>query len=169
MAVCWTIQQVDVHYTKFTAGKDHAPWEAPKGYEHRKSNFWCDVLVKQAETASKTGIYEVTREQAQALANLGYVVIGAWKNMTLKGYPHYVTVRPWYIDSVYDTLPVYPYCSWAIIADMSNSAHSSFIRPSSNVMSSRYGMVMNRPVAATPWKSPVCVQVMIMRTAASSF
>jgi hypothetical protein len=96
MEVFWTIQQVDINYKQFTGGKNYAPWEAPKGYEHKKSNYWCDVLAKQAESASKTGIYEVTGEQAQSLANLGYVVIGAWMNTTRYGSPHYVTVRPGY-------------------------------------------------------------------------
>ena len=85
---------MDGNYKSFTDGKAYAPWEAPSGYVPRKSNYWCDVLRKQAEKTDKTGIIKVTGDKAQAYANLGYIVIGSWKNEAPGGHPHFVTVRP---------------------------------------------------------------------------
>lgn len=93
-AVFLTIQALDGNYKSFTDGKAYAPWEAPSGYVPRKSNYWCDVLRKQAEKTDKTGIIKVTGDKAQAYANLGYIVIGSWKNEAPGGHPHFVTVRP---------------------------------------------------------------------------
>lgn len=72
----------------------------PKEYEYRASNYWCDVLKKQSENSSKTGIYNITPEQAFYMARLGYVVIACWKNTLKKNEkgenhsPHFVTIRP---------------------------------------------------------------------------
>lgn len=73
----------------------------PKQYKYKPSNYWCDVLEKQSKDSSKTGIYCISAEQAFYMAQLGYVVIVAWKNLTPKGNdpntnysPHFVTVRP---------------------------------------------------------------------------
>lgn len=70
-------------------------------YKYKPSNLWCDVLEYQAERSGKTGIYKITAEQAFYMAQLGYVVIAAWKNLTPKGNdpninysPHFVTVSP---------------------------------------------------------------------------
>lgn len=99
-AVWLTIKAVDANYMKFTGKSknvfpDH---KNPDNYVYKASNYWCDVLEKQAQDGKNTGVLEVTVEQAQAYANLGYVVIGAWKNKKGKNEannsPHYVTVRP---------------------------------------------------------------------------
>jgi hypothetical protein len=47
------------------------------------------------QTSAKMDIHEVSDREAQELANIGYVVIGAWKNKPGKeNSPHYATVHP---------------------------------------------------------------------------
>lgn len=112
-AVFVTIINVDGNFNNFTnkpANKENISRdplkecfpECPdtKKYKYKPSNYWCDVLEKQSENFSKTGICKITAEQAFYMAQLGYVVIAAWKNLTPKGTdqnvnysPHFVTVR----------------------------------------------------------------------------
>ena len=95
-------------YTEFTGGLEYTEPDSPEhllDYTHlneynntpyRKSNVWCDVLEYQAKS-SKSSIEEVTGENAQLLANQGFVVIAAWKNNERKdqlAHPHYTTVAP---------------------------------------------------------------------------
>lgn len=113
-AVFETIIKVDGNFNNFTDKKksannpDRSPNEesfpecqSPSGYLYKPSNYWCDVLEKQAANSGETGIHKITAEQAFYMARLGYVVIAAWKNLTPKGNdpninysPHFVTVRP---------------------------------------------------------------------------
>ena len=97
-AVFLTIRAVDKSFTKFTGRSDNGFPEAPadyaSSYSNRSSNHWCHVLHNQAADSQKTGIKEITGAQAQAYANLGYVVIVAWENEAEGGSPHVVTVRP---------------------------------------------------------------------------
>lgn len=61
----------------------------------RISNYWCDVLEYQSNNSDKTGIHKLTSiNEAQKKANMGYVVIAAWKNKTKGGSPHYATLAP---------------------------------------------------------------------------
>ena len=102
-AVFETIIRVDGNFTNFTDRKNRHTGKAdgeifpecpaPKEYEYRASNYWCDVLEKQSENSAKTGIYKLTARQAFYMAQLGYVVIASWKN-TSGGSPHFVTVVP---------------------------------------------------------------------------
>ena len=63
-------------------------------YFYKASNYWCDILCEASKNAS-TGIKEVNIEQAQKLANQGFVVIVCWKNKKFRyGSPHYATIRP---------------------------------------------------------------------------
>jgi hypothetical protein len=72
-------------------------------YPYRISNLWCDILKKQAEKGILIKLnkdnenYSVGEKKAQEYANMGYVVVGAWKN-TIPGNnpPHFATVRPGY-------------------------------------------------------------------------
>jgi hypothetical protein len=59
-------------------------------------------LSEQAEHSGATGIIEIGPEEAQLFANLGYTVIGAWKNLRSGYAPHYVTVRPVDVTKAYD-------------------------------------------------------------------
>jgi hypothetical protein len=109
-----TIQAVDDNYKQFIGNpnlyksSNHPPYwvlasleegdfkEKYRDYEHRISNFWCDILAEQAAHSETTGICKIEAPEAQAKANLGYVVVAAWKNPE-KGEgnsPHYATVRP---------------------------------------------------------------------------
>jgi hypothetical protein len=72
-------------------------------YEYRTSNYWCDVLVKQAnegKIAEFTGTVTEKEAAAQEKANEGYVVIGAYRseNKLNSGsrdiHPHFATVQP---------------------------------------------------------------------------
>ena len=110
-AVFETIIKVDGNFnnfTKKTANKENIfrdplkedfP-ECPdtKKYKYKPSNYWCDVLEEQSENSSKTGICKISAEQAFYMAQLGYVVIAAWKNLETNPKknqsPHFVTVRP---------------------------------------------------------------------------
>ena len=109
-----TIQAVDEYYRLFIGNPNlytgnNPPWDisalaadfrnilTTKGflngqnYFFKESNIWCDIL---AEQAARGILVELPERQAQKYANMGYVVIGAWKNAP--GYlpPHYATVRP---------------------------------------------------------------------------
>lgn len=106
-AVFLTIQAVDADYTKFTGGKETIPdaikdlpadkYKAAYNEGLRKSNIWCDVLEYQAE---QNIIKEISNpEDAQKIANRGYVVIVCWKNNIKKGgdaSPHFATIMPGY-------------------------------------------------------------------------
>ena len=104
-AVYMTIQAVDINYcSAFLMGADEPPWRVelkeykPLGlnehYEYKSSNLWCDVLEYQSNHTADTGILKITKKQAFYMAQLGYVVIAAWKNKSQNGSPHFVTVRP---------------------------------------------------------------------------
>jgi hypothetical protein len=112
-AVFLTILATDENYTNFTNGKRAPPDSVdnitnvpangigrPTGENpYRESNIWYDVLVNQSLHYQTSGIIEVNGKDAQHLANRGYTVIGAWKNLNnrftdLTASPHYVTVRP---------------------------------------------------------------------------
>lgn len=119
-AVYETIKQVDGEYLKFLMDVDEPAWALAKytskkegkdflsflnkrknledgNYKYKPSNLWCDVLKYQASKSSETGIYKIkakNAEQAFYMAQLGYVVIAAWKNTSNNGSPHFVTVRP---------------------------------------------------------------------------
>jgi hypothetical protein len=105
-AVYLTIKAVDKKYKEFIGNPnlyngDDPPWDYDllkedfkrglKIYTY-KSNIWCDILERQAQDSTKTGIHKILGDEAQMIANQGYVVIGAKKNEN--GHPHYVTVRP---------------------------------------------------------------------------
>jgi len=61
----------------------------------RSSNYWCDVLEYQSKNSDETGIHKLQNlQEAQKKANMGYVVIAAWKNKTKGGSPHYATLAP---------------------------------------------------------------------------
>lgn len=106
-AVFVTIINVDGNFNNFTNKpankenisrdplKEYFP-ECPdtKKYKYKPSNYWCDVLEEQSENSEETGICKITAEQAFYMAQLGYVVIAAWKNTSKNGSPHFVTVRP---------------------------------------------------------------------------
>jgi hypothetical protein len=101
-AVFLIIKATDGNYKYFTKGRNDAPWlsniENPQ-YRYKDSNYWCDILHERVANGKETGIIEVTAAKAQQLANLGYTVIGAWKNLDAyspdkKPPPHYVTVKP---------------------------------------------------------------------------
>ena len=113
-AVFETIIKVDGNFnnfTKKTANKENIFRDPLKEdfpecpdtekYKYKPSNYWCDVLEEQSENSSKTGICKISAEQAFYMAQLGYVVIAAWKNLTpyegkegVNYSPHFVTVSP---------------------------------------------------------------------------
>ena len=67
-------------------------------YYQKPSNYWCDIL-EEASKNETTGIKEINLEQAQKLANQGYVVIACYKNNNFRHgnnptSPHFATVRP---------------------------------------------------------------------------
>jgi hypothetical protein len=76
--------------------RDTAFWREHRDFEsrHRRSNLWCVILREQAANSDRTGIHRIGPEEAQEMANRGYVVIGSWMNMTRHGSPHFATVRP---------------------------------------------------------------------------
>ena len=101
-AIYLTIKAVDKNFRNFTGRNDNGfpdyepePVEYTKKTGLRPSNYWCDVMKKQSETSDSTGIVHITGEEAQSFADMGYVVVGAWKNEK-KGdnSPHFATVRP---------------------------------------------------------------------------
>lgn len=113
-AVFETIIKVDGNFNNFTKKtankknisrdplKEDFP-ECPdtKKYKYKPSNYWCDVLEEQSENSEETGICKITAEQAFYMAQLGYVVIAAWKNLTpfadeegVNYSPHFVTISP---------------------------------------------------------------------------
>ena len=116
-AVYETIKQVDKNYLSFLLNIDEPPWDLDKykdkafvsllkknqslsngKYIYKKSNLWCDILEFQSQKTEETGICKITAEQAFYMAQLGYVVIAAWKNLETNPKknqsPHFVTVRP---------------------------------------------------------------------------
>lgn len=106
-AVFETIIKVDGNFNNFTnkpANKNNASrdplkeifpeWSSTTKYEYKLSNYWCDVLKNQSDKSAQTGIFCISAEQAFYMAQLGYVVIAAWKNTSKNGSPHFVTVRP---------------------------------------------------------------------------
>jgi hypothetical protein len=100
-AVFLTIEATDGRYMQFTNGRSDPPWwNLETAYNYTNSNYWCDILGSQSdqEHSASTGIVEVSAANAQLLANLGYTVIGAWKNLLPEDgdrkSPHYVTVAP---------------------------------------------------------------------------
>lgn len=110
-AVFITIRALDKNFKNFTAGINDVPYWLDKYKNDERwldykeqypelwiSNFWCDILEYQANHEKTTGIKLISKENAQQLANLGYVVIAAWKNIDkpFKGvcHPHYATVAP---------------------------------------------------------------------------
>jgi hypothetical protein len=92
-----TIKAVDDNMINFTgrSNKSFPEVEDAQSYLYKNSNYWCDILVKQASAGI---IRELDEKVAQEQANEGYVVIAVWKNLTLKsqggGSPHFATVRP---------------------------------------------------------------------------
>lgn len=120
-AVYETIKQVDKNYLSFLLNIDEPSWDFDRynsnkefvsflkknqslingDYIYRKSNLWCDILEFQSQKTEETGICIITPEQAFYMAQLGYVVIASWKNLTpfegeegINYSPHFVTVRP---------------------------------------------------------------------------
>jgi len=67
-------------------------------FGHRGSNLWCVILREQAANSDRTGIHRIGSEEAQEMANRGYVVIGSWMNTRgvneRDNSPHFATVRP---------------------------------------------------------------------------
>ena len=110
-----TIKALDKDYTQFTKGADCPPWDPntfpenphKSDYEGsnslKTSNLWCDVLEYQANDES-CPIKEVTAEEAQKLANMGYVVVVCWKNTKPTKSPHFATVAPDSLTLVCHTL-----------------------------------------------------------------
>jgi hypothetical protein len=97
-AVYITIKAVDGNIVNFTDRANGSFPELPKGmeYDYRKSNYWCDILKEQEE---KHLIVKLSGEdEAKFYADMGYVVIGAWKtpDSNKNGSPHFATVRPGY-------------------------------------------------------------------------
>lgn len=113
-AVFETIVKVDGNFnnfTKKTANKKNISRDPLKEdfpecpdtekYKYKPSNYWCDVLEEQSENSEETGICKISAEQAFYMAQLGYVVIAAWKNLTpfadeegVNYSPHFVTISP---------------------------------------------------------------------------
>lgn len=119
-AVYETIKQVDKNYLSFLLNIDEPPWDLDKykakaflsllkenqslnngKYIYKESNLWCDILEFQSQKTEETGICKITAEQAFYMAQLGYVVIAAWKNLTpfadeegVNYSPHFVTIKP---------------------------------------------------------------------------
>lgn len=113
-AVFVTIINVDGNFNNFTnkpANKKNISRDPTKEdfpecpdtekYKYKPSNYWCDVLEEQSENSEETGICKISAEQAFYMAQLGYVVIAAWKNLTpfadeegVNYSPHFVTISP---------------------------------------------------------------------------
>lgn len=118
-AVYETIKQVDKNYLSFLLNIDEPSWNFDKynsnkefvsflkknqslingDYIYKKSNLWCDILEFQSQKTEETGICIITPEQAFYMAQLGYVVIASWKNISENGSPHFSTLRP--CDGIY--------------------------------------------------------------------
>jgi hypothetical protein len=81
------------HYTR---GQWIRRENIPAGYQYKKSNYWCDILTEQKEHGLITPL--ANEDEAKMYADMGYVVIGAWKTSddNKNGSPHYATVRPGY-------------------------------------------------------------------------
>lgn len=111
-AVFLTVIAADSNYTAFTnrngtqfpeadSEKDNVKnkeiektHEPDYFYYYKASNYWCDILAAASKNES-TGIKEVNLEQAQKLANQGYVVIACKKKTAFQtGSPHFATIRP---------------------------------------------------------------------------
>lgn len=83
--------------------KRHCTKDKCDFYYHKISNYWCDILAEASRNES-TGIKEVNLEQAQKLANQGFVVIVCHKNLAFRyGAPHFATIRPYYNITTYAT------------------------------------------------------------------
>ena len=113
-AVFETIKKVDGNYLSILLNIDEPAWDLRKykkniqfvnflkknnclendKYKFKESNLWFDILDYQSTKTMETGIAKITSEQAFYMAQLGYVVIAAWKNTSKNGRPHFVTVRP---------------------------------------------------------------------------
>ena len=63
--------------------------------ENTNANAMYDNLMKAAQNPNSS-IVEITPQQAQALANMGYTVVGSWKNQNPKGSGHIATVEAGY-------------------------------------------------------------------------
>lgn len=72
-------------------------------YIYKTSNLWCDILDEQVRRGklvklSIEGDHTIGEKRAQEYADMGYAVIGAWKNtetdINKDRSPHYATVRP---------------------------------------------------------------------------
>ena len=118
-AVYETIKQVDKNYLSFLLNINEPSWNFNKynnnkefvsflkknqslingDYIYKKSNLWCDILEFQSQKTEETGICLITPEQAFYMAQLGYVVIASWKNISENGSPHFSTLRP--CDGIY--------------------------------------------------------------------
>ena len=75
-------------------------------YYYKISNYWCDIL-EEASKNETTGIKEINLEQAQKLANQGYVVIACYKNNNFRHgnnptSPHFATIRPNFNITTYE-------------------------------------------------------------------
>ena len=117
-AVFLTIMGVDKNFNRFTNRKEknfpevnnlnyifdktiETKHKNEDFYFHRVSNYWCDILAEASRNES-TGIKEVNLEEAQKLANQGYVVIVCYKNLAFRyGSPHFATIRPNYNTKTY--------------------------------------------------------------------
>lgn len=95
-------------------------------YPYKKSNYWCDVLELQCQK-ERSGIKQITVEQAFYMAQLGYVVIGCWKNTSKNGSPHFVTVRP--CDGVYSNIETIKVANvGSNYTDINNVVHYNEVR-----------------------------------------
>lgn len=119
-AVFLTIMGVDKNFNRFTNRKEknfpevnnlnyifdktiETKHRNKDFYYYKVSNYWCDILAEASRNES-TGIKEVNLEEAQKLANQGYVVIVCYKNLALGyGPPHFATIRPNYNTKTYTT------------------------------------------------------------------
>ena len=131
-AVYLTIKALDKKFTEFTDGYDK-PCDSindlrsdnnhKSDYEGsnalKLSNVWCDVLEYQANSNEST-IKEIGPEEAQSLANMGYIVIVCWKNYTPGGSPHFATVAP-------DTKP-YDFSNGPRIANVGGVNKISYVK-----------------------------------------
>lgn len=121
-AVYTTIKMVDGNYLSFLLNINEPAWDLKKykkniqftnflknndclengKYKFKESNLWFDILDYQSTKTLETGIAKITSEQAFYMAQLGYVVIAAWKNTSKNGSPHFVTLRP--SEGVYENI-----------------------------------------------------------------
>jgi hypothetical protein len=96
-----TIKAVDANYKNFINYPsvyvyDDPPYSRSAAYNYKPSSYWCDFLKEQAERGVIKELYN--QDDALHYANLGYVVIIAWKNPNkrneARNAPHFATVRP---------------------------------------------------------------------------